>query len=190
MTLLRETLLGENGRFGWCFPSFWGSDGGPRGHGWGTWPPGTWMRPEDAMNGLSGKSWAATTWLRPRNHNAIKDFDQPLGFSYFRVEVYQFFFLWKTWYCKIVYFKMWYNALQLKKFHYTIFRVINRKSYEFSIFGWFDCYPSVLHLISKWFSLKMEGFHTYVTFIKCKTYHHFFGLKDTKFWPHGNRSNA
>ena len=24
-------------------------------------PPGTWMRPEDVVDGLSGKFWAATT---------------------------------------------------------------------------------------------------------------------------------
>ena len=41
-----------------------GSDGGPWGHGWGAWPPGTWMRPVDAMDGLSGKFWAATAYLR------------------------------------------------------------------------------------------------------------------------------
>ena len=43
---------------------FWGSDGGPWSHGWKTLPPGTWMRPNDAVKGLSGKFWAATTWLK------------------------------------------------------------------------------------------------------------------------------
>ena len=56
-------MLGENGWFGGCFPSFWGSDGGPWGHGWGRWPPGTWIGPGDAVDGLSGEFWAAMTWL-------------------------------------------------------------------------------------------------------------------------------
>ena len=41
-----------------------GSDGGPWGHSWGTRPPGTWIRPVDAMDGLSGKFWAARAYLR------------------------------------------------------------------------------------------------------------------------------
>ena len=41
-----------------------GSDGGSWGHGWGTWPPGTWIRPADTMVGFSGKFWAATAYLR------------------------------------------------------------------------------------------------------------------------------
>ena len=53
----------SDGWFGGCFLSSWGSDGGPWGHGWERWPPGTWMRPEDAVDGLSGKFWASTTWL-------------------------------------------------------------------------------------------------------------------------------
>ena len=57
----KRTSCEENGQFGWCFPSFWGSDGGPWGHGWGTWPPGMWMRPEDAVDGFSGKFWAPMT---------------------------------------------------------------------------------------------------------------------------------
>ena len=55
---LRETLLGVD--LGGV-PSFWESDGGPWGHGWGRWPPGTWMRPKDVVDGLLGKVWAATT---------------------------------------------------------------------------------------------------------------------------------
>ena len=35
----------------------------PWWHGGGTRPPGTWMRPKDAVDGLSGKFWAAMTWL-------------------------------------------------------------------------------------------------------------------------------
>ena len=58
-----ETLVWENGGFGGCFPSFWGPDGGPWDQSWGRWPPGTWIRPKDAANRLSGKFWAAMTWL-------------------------------------------------------------------------------------------------------------------------------
>ena len=57
----KKTSFEEYGRFGWCFPSFWGSDGGPWGHSWGRWPPGTWMKPEDAVDGLSGKFLSTTT---------------------------------------------------------------------------------------------------------------------------------
>ena len=43
------------------FLSFWGSDRAPWGHSWGTRPPGMWLRPDNAVHGLSGKFWFATT---------------------------------------------------------------------------------------------------------------------------------
>ena len=46
---------------GGVFRPFGGSNGGPWGHSWGTWPPGMWMRPKDAVDGLSGKFWAPMT---------------------------------------------------------------------------------------------------------------------------------
>ena len=33
-----------------CFLSFWGSDGGPRGHGYATWLSCTWMRLEEVAD--------------------------------------------------------------------------------------------------------------------------------------------
>ena len=52
---------GKTVDLGGVFRPFGGSDGDPWGHGWGPWPPGTWMRPEDAVDGLSGEFWAPMT---------------------------------------------------------------------------------------------------------------------------------
>ena len=63
LTLTAWDLAGEDFWFVGLFPSFGGYDRAPWDHSWGTLPPGMWMRPDNAMDRLSGKFWVATTWL-------------------------------------------------------------------------------------------------------------------------------
>ena len=46
---------------GGVFRPFGGLMGAPGVTAGGTWPPGMWMRPEDAVDGFFGKFWAPMT---------------------------------------------------------------------------------------------------------------------------------
>ena len=62
----------SNGKVGGL--SLWGSDWGPWVHGRGTWLYVTWMRPNDALDGLFGVLWTTTPWLLLW---AYRSFDKP-----------------------------------------------------------------------------------------------------------------